>query len=53
MYFPDNAIKRQEAVVILNKVLGRTGDKNTIENADSRIREFLMFPQHIGHIMTF
>ena len=45
--FPDNAIKRQEAVVILNKVLGRTGDKNTIENADSRIREFFdVSPTH-------
>ena len=45
--FPDNSIKRQEAVVILNRVLGRTGDKNTIENADSRVREFFdVSPTH-------
>ncbi|NDO46185.1 S-layer homology domain-containing protein [Clostridium sp. MD294] len=44
---PDNAIKRQEAVVILNRVLGRTGDKNTIENTDTRIREFFdVSPSH-------
>lgn len=45
--FPDNAIKRQEVVVILNRILGRTGDKNTIENADTRVREFFdVSPSH-------
>ncbi len=41
--FPDDTIKRQDVAVILNKVLHRTGDKNTIDNADT-VKEFFDVP---------
>ena len=41
--FPDDTIKKQDVAVILNQVLHRTADKNTIDNADT-IKEFFDVP---------
>ncbi|MEY8320733.1 S-layer homology domain-containing protein [Lachnospiraceae bacterium 46-61] len=38
--YPDNTIKRQEVAAILNKVLNRKADKNTIDSAENGVREF-------------
>ncbi len=47
---PDESIKREEAAVILNRVLGRAGDKNSIDNTEGRIREFFdVAPTHYAY----